>query len=667
MPKVYIGGLPPDIDQPAILSLLEDKNLRGHQSVEIKRGGYAFVQFGEEREAERAVAVLHGLRLHGTELIVELSGEIQDIESCKIVINAVPESLSQNALEDLCSRFGSVINMERDEQGQVGVTYADQDQANLAAKGLSELDLNGSKISAMLPVRAPGGIVGPVGPAGPLSPGEGGPKGRGRGRGIDFPLRVLVSSDMVGAIIGRGGATIRNITQQSRARVDVHRKLEHSASLEKAITVYGQPENCTAACKRILEVMEEEAKNVGKPTEISLKILAHNNLIGRIIGKQGATIKKIMEDTDTKITVSSISDISSFNLERVITIKGTIPDIARAESEVSSKLRAAYETDLQAMAPQSVMFPGLHPAAMMSTVGLGTGHPAQAYNRNPGFMPAPGLQGQSRPAPPQVPTETSYLYIPNAAVGAIIGTKGSHIRNIIKFSGSTVKIASADGEEEHSTSAVGLVVSPVVAVAAVSAVAAVADVTADAADATDAADAAIPAAPVDADTPAPSGEDASPAGAAALALPSFSSPQHSEAQRRVTIVGGPEAQWKAQYLIFEKLREEGFASGVDDVRLTVEIMVPSAQVGRIIGKGGQNVREMQRLTGAVIKLPEQGTSTGEETSVHIIGPFYSTQSAQRRIRAMVAGPSGPGVVLPILPNGGPSSQPSEASPPQPQL
>ena len=65
--------------------------------------------------------------------------------------------------------------------------------------------------------------------------------------------------------------------------------------LEKAITVYGQPENCSAACKRILEVMEEEAKNVGKEQEICLKILAHNNLIGRIIGKQGATIKKIME------------------------------------------------------------------------------------------------------------------------------------------------------------------------------------------------------------------------------------------------------------------------------------------------------------------------------------------------------------------------------------
>ena len=71
--------------------------------------------------------------------------------------------------------------------------------------------------------------------------------------------------------------------------------MEHSPSLEKAITVYGQPENCSAACRRILEVMEEEARNTGKPAEISLKILAHNNLIGRIIGKQGGTIKKIME------------------------------------------------------------------------------------------------------------------------------------------------------------------------------------------------------------------------------------------------------------------------------------------------------------------------------------------------------------------------------------
>ena len=70
-----------------------------------------------------------------------------------------------------------------------------------------------------------------------------------------------------------------------RSRVDVHRK-ENVGSVEKAITIYGQPENCTAACLQIMKVMQEEAKNTGKPEDMALKILAHNNLVGRIIGKQ---------------------------------------------------------------------------------------------------------------------------------------------------------------------------------------------------------------------------------------------------------------------------------------------------------------------------------------------------------------------------------------------
>ena len=180
------------------------------------------------------------------------------------------------------------------------------------------------------------------------SPTNGAPKGA-PGRLIDFPLRVLVQSEMVGAIIGRSGQTIKQITQQSRARVDVHRK-ENVGSIEKAITIYGQPENCTAACLQIMKVMQEEAKNTGKPEDMALKLLAHNNLVGRIIGKQGATIKRIMDDTDTKIAVSSISEISTFNMERIITVKGEIENMSKAEAEISSKLRAAYEADVQAMA-----------------------------------------------------------------------------------------------------------------------------------------------------------------------------------------------------------------------------------------------------------------------------------------------------------------------------
>jgi hypothetical protein len=46
----------------------------------------------------------------------------------------------------------------------------------------------------------------------------------------------------------------------------------------------------------------------------------------------------------------SINDINSFNLERIITVKGSIENMSKAESLISAKLRQSYENDLQAMA-----------------------------------------------------------------------------------------------------------------------------------------------------------------------------------------------------------------------------------------------------------------------------------------------------------------------------
>ena len=61
---------------------------------------------------------------------------------------------------------------------------------------------------------------------------------------------------------------------------------------------------------------------------------------------------------------------------------------------------------------------------------------------------------------------------------------------------------------------------------------------------------------------------------------------------KVTIVGQPEAQWKAQFCIFDKLKQEGWF-GQEEGRLTSQITIPGILVGRVIGKGGVNVRELQ--------------------------------------------------------------------------
>ena len=99
--------------------------------------------------------------------------------------------------------------------------------------------------------------------------------------------------------------------------------------------------------------------------------------------------------------------------------------------------------------PQTLMFPGLHPMAMMSTASMGYGRGGPGlYTATPAPYAYQGsLPAQQGGAPTSEVQETTYLYIPNNSVGAIIGTKGSHIRNIIRFSGASVKIAPQDSDK----------------------------------------------------------------------------------------------------------------------------------------------------------------------------------------------------------------------------
>ncbi|XP_037065763.1 insulin-like growth factor 2 mRNA-binding protein 2 [Peromyscus leucopus] len=131
-------------------------------------------------------------------------------------------------------------------------------------------------------------------------------------------------------------------------RVDIHRK-ENSGAAEKPVTIHATPEGTSEACRMILEIMQKEADETKLAEEVPLKILAHNGLVGRLIGKEGRNLKKIEHDTGTKITISSLQDLSIYNPERTITVKGAIDACANAEIEIMKKLREAFENDMLAV------------------------------------------------------------------------------------------------------------------------------------------------------------------------------------------------------------------------------------------------------------------------------------------------------------------------------
>ena len=90
--------------------------------------------------------------------------------------------------------------------------------------------------------------------------------------------------------------------------------------------------------------MKDEGEKLNKP-ELCLKILAHNNFVGRIIGKNGRVINDIKEKTNTRISVSSIYDMNSFSLDRTITISGSIEEMSTAQSRIYEILRQSCEQD----------------------------------------------------------------------------------------------------------------------------------------------------------------------------------------------------------------------------------------------------------------------------------------------------------------------------------
>ncbi|XP_040108485.1 insulin-like growth factor 2 mRNA-binding protein 2 isoform X2 [Oryx dammah] len=535
MNKLYIGNLSPAVTADDLRQLFGDRKLPLAGQVLLK-SGYAFVDYPDQNWAIRAIETLSGkVELHGKIMEVDYSVS-KKLRSRKIQIRNIPPHLQWEVLDGLLAQCGTVENVEQvntdTETAVVNVTYATREEAKTAIEKLSghQFENYSFKISYIPDEEVSSPPPPQRAQRGDHSSREQGhaPGGSSQARQIDFPLRILVPTQFVGAIIGKEGLTIKNITKQTQSRVDIHRK-ENSGAAEKPVTIHATPEGTSEACRMILEIMQKEADETKLAEEIPLKILAHNGLVGRLIGKEGRNLKKIEHETGTKITISSLQDLSIYNPERTITVKGTVEACANAEIEIMKKLREAFENDMLAVNTHSGYFSSLCPPHQFGPFPHHHSYPEQ---------------------------EIVNLFIPTQAVGAIIGKKGAHIKQLARFAGASIKIAPAEG------------------------------------------------------------------------------PDVSE--RMVIITGPPEAQFKAQGRIFGKLKEENFFNPKEEVKLEAHIRVPSSTAGRVIGKGGKTVNELQNLTSAEVIVPrDQTPDENEEVIVRIIGHFFASQTAQRKIREIV--------------------------------
>ncbi|XP_056871015.1 insulin-like growth factor 2 mRNA-binding protein 1 isoform X1 [Takifugu flavidus] len=556
MHKLYIGNLGESVTAEDLGKTFDDHKIP-YTGQFLMKTGYAFVDCPDDQWAMKAIETFSGkVELKGKRIEVEHSVPKKQ-RTRKLQIRNIPPHLQWEVLDGLLAQCGTVENCEQvnteSETAVVNVTYASRDHAKQAIQKLNGYQFENNALHvSYIPDENSELDDGQRGPEYGRRPGygpRGGPRGVSPNSGMpskpphaDLPLRLLVLTQYVGAIIGKEGATIRNITKQTGSKIDIHRK-ENAGAAEKPISIHSSPEGCSAACRMILDIMNQEAKDTKTADEVPLKILAHNNFVGRLIGKEGRNLKKIEQDTNTKITISSLQDLSLYNQERTITVKGAVDGCCQAEVEVMKKVREAYENDIAAMNQQAHLIPGLNLGA------LGLFPPTSS-------MPPP-LPGNSCAATPYgfgtPEIETVHVYIPAQAVGAIIGKKGQHIKQLSRFAGASIKIAPAESPDSK--------------------------------------------------------------------------------MRMVIVTGPPEAQFKAQGRIYGKLKEENFFGPKEEVKLETHIKMAAAAAGRVIGKGGKTVNELQNLTAAEVVVPrEQTPDENDQVIVKINGHFYASQCAQRKIR-----------------------------------
>uniref|UniRef100_A0A671XVS7 Insulin-like growth factor 2 mRNA binding protein 3 n=1 Tax=Sparus aurata TaxID=8175 RepID=A0A671XVS7_SPAAU len=457
MNKLYIGNVSAEASEEDFETIFEQWKIP-HSGPFLLKTGYAFVDCLDEKAAMKAIDVLSGkVELHGKLLEVEHSVPKRQ-RNCKLQIRNIPPHMQWEVSAN-CFQ----VNTDT-ETAVVNVRYAAKDQARLAMEKLngSMMENYALKVSYIPDETAsaegpPAGGRRGFGARGPPRAGSPGLGARPKDP-IIIPLRIMVPTQFVGAIIGKEGNTIRNITKQTHSKIDIHRK-ENAGAAEKPITIHSTPEGCSSACTTIMEIMQKEAAETKFTEEIPLKILAHNNFVGRLIGKEGRNLKKIEQDTGTKITISSLQDLTLYNPERTITVTGPIEACARAEEEVMKKIRESYESDMAAMNLQSNLIPGLN----LNALGL---FPSGAPGMGPSMssVPPPGAHGGcssfgvshtlltefsgSAPHTQGHPeSETVHLFIPALAVGAIIGKQGQHIKQLSHFAGASIKIAPAEGAD----------------------------------------------------------------------------------------------------------------------------------------------------------------------------------------------------------------------------
>ncbi|MBA0567687.1 hypothetical protein Gotri_005216 [Gossypium trilobum] len=195
-------------------------------------------------------------------------------------------------------------------------------------------------------------------------------------------FRLLCHDDKVGAVIGKGGAIIKTLKQETGCDIKV---VEAIPDCEDRVIIVSSPahpdDRISPAQDAVLRVLGRlfRAMPDSKDKTMMVRLLVSSNQIGCLLGKGGAIIAEMRKSSGAHIRILGKDQVPkcASEGEEVVQINGDHETVRDAIMQITSRLRHHFFRD---------MFPSIN-------------HPS-----NPGFMdqgpPFPSFMGRREFSPP---------------------------------------------------------------------------------------------------------------------------------------------------------------------------------------------------------------------------------------------------------------------------
>jgi len=251
-------------------------------------------------------------------------------------------------------------------------------------------------------------------------------------------VSLLVESNAIGQVIGKGGETIKSIKAESGASIYTSKFLKDVGV--RTVRVTGTIEQVCTGIRMIIDIIAKDNPAV--------TLLAEYRNLGVLIGKQGTNIKQLREESGARIFITK--ECIGVSTQKEIQISGDYESVMKAvETVVSYLADARNPTGIPYVPGESQGAIGGMVKPPFSALGIGGGGRFNQLLAGGGANQGMGFQEQALTSGlPSVCRIETTMYVPKEFIGPIIGRGGANIKAVRMRSSAQIFVdAGEDGDE----------------------------------------------------------------------------------------------------------------------------------------------------------------------------------------------------------------------------